>query len=68
MREDLTFYLNDIDLNGWIVQYGYALAYRKYSTRYVAEEEKAKNLKRGVWSGTSIPPWEWRRAKRSQVR
>ena len=56
-----TCYLDDLNVNDWLVEYGYALAYRKYSTRYVAEEEKAKALKRGVWSGTFLPPWEWRR-------
>ena len=56
-----TCFLDDLDVNDWLVQHGYALAYRKYSTHYVAEEEKAKALKRGVWSGTFTPPWEWRR-------
>ena len=30
-------------------------------TRYVAEEEEAKTLKRGMWAGTFTPPWDWRR-------
>ena len=59
-----TCYLDDLEVNAWLVQYGYALAYRKYSTRYVAEEEEAKTLKRGFWSGTFTPPWEWRKEKR----
>lgn len=54
-----TRYLDDLDVNGWLVEYGYALAYRKYSTRHVAEEE-AKALKRGLWSGTFTAPQEWR--------
>ncbi len=46
-----TCYLDDLDVNGWLVQYGYALAYRKYSIQYVAEEEEAKTLKRGICQG-----------------
>ena len=64
----VTCYLDHLDVNGWLVQHGYALAYRKYSTRYVDEEEEAKALKRGLWSGTFTPPWEWRREKRSPKR
>lgn len=56
-----TCYLGDLHVNGWFVQQGYALAYRKSSTRYVAEEEEAKAVERGLWSGTFIPPWEWTR-------
>ena len=52
--------LDGLDINAWLVQYGCALAYRKYSTRYVDEEE-AKALKRGIWSGTFTTPWEWRK-------
>ena len=60
-----TCYLDDLEVNAWLVQYGYAVAFRKYSTRYVAEEEEAKTLKRGIWARTFTPPWEWRREKRS---
>ena len=61
----LTCIGDDLDVNGWLVQHGYALAYRKYSTRYIPEEEEAKALKRGVWSGTFTMPGEWRREQRS---
>ena len=40
-RIQATCYLDDLDMNGWLVQQGYALAYRKYSNRYVPEEEEA---------------------------
>ena len=43
--------LGDLDVNGWLVQHGYALAHRKYSTRNIAEEEEAKALKRGTGPG-----------------
>ncbi len=50
-------------LSGWLVRHG--LAYRHYSTRYVAEEDETKALKRGMWAGTFTQPWEWRKGKRS---
>ncbi len=52
------------DLNAYMVTEGWALAYRKYSTDYVAAEEDAKDAKRGMWRGKFIPPWDWRRGKR----
>ena len=53
-----------VDLNVWMVAQGWALAYRRYSTAYVDEEQAAKSAKRGVWRGQFIAPWEWRRGKR----
>ncbi|MCY4612382.1 MAG: thermonuclease family protein [Nitrospira sp.] len=50
-----TCYLDDLNLNGWLVQYGHAPADQKCSTRYVSEEEKATAIKRGVWSGSLLP-------------
>jgi endonuclease YncB( thermonuclease family) len=46
------------DVNGWMVQQGWALAY--YSDAYRPQEAEAKALKRGIWVGTFIPPWVWR--------
>ena len=62
-----TCYLDDLDVNGWLVQHGYALAYQQYSTRYAAEEAEAKSLKRGMWAGTFTPPWDHRRGARGDV-
>lgn len=53
-----------IDLNGWMVEQGWALAYRQYSRDYVDEEKKAQAARRGLWAGTFQPPWEWRRGHR----
>ena len=41
-----------------------ALAYRRYSTEYVDEEEADQAAGNGSWAGRFIPPWEWRRGKR----
>jgi endonuclease YncB( thermonuclease family) len=57
-------FLGPFDLNAMLVLQGSALAYRKYSTAYVAEESEAKSKKIGLWRGRFVPPWEWRQGKR----
>lgn len=57
-------YLNEIDLNGWMVQNGYALAYRRYSRRYVSAEQEARENSRGLWTGEFVAPWSWRKGER----
>ena len=52
------------DVNAWMAAEGWAFAYRKYSTQYVAEETVAKAAKRGIWRGDVVAPWEWRRGER----
>jgi len=52
------------DINRWMVRQGFALAYRKYSKRYVGAEQAARNAKVGMWQGAFVLPWEWRRGKR----
>ena len=46
------------DVNAWMVREGGALAY--YSADYQAEEAEAHADRRGIWSGSFMPPWEWR--------
>ena len=48
------------DLNGWLVRQGHALAYRRYSTKYVPQEDQAKAAQAGLWAGEFIKPWDWR--------
>lgn len=52
------------DIEAWLVRLGHAMAYRRYSSDYVAAEQEAKNAKRGIWSGSMQPPWEWRKEQR----
>ena len=56
-----TCYIKKQDINAWLVKSGHALAYRKYSTKYVPEEEYAKENKLGIWRGTFMSPEKWRR-------
>lgn len=56
--------LGSLDLNGWLVEQGLGMAYRKYSTAYVSQEEAARAAKRGIWQGAFTPPWDWRKGDR----
>jgi endonuclease YncB( thermonuclease family) len=49
-----------IDLGGYMVRAGLALADRKVSEDYIAHEAAAKAAAAGVWGGTFNTPWEWR--------
>src|SRR5882724_826293 len=46
------------DVNAWMVQQGWALAYRHYSTAYVADEDAARAARVGIWRGTFEAPWD----------
>ena len=52
------------DLNGWLVRQGWALAYRRYSTMYVPQENQAQAAGVGIWAGEFVEPWKWRRGER----
>ena len=54
-------YVKNYDINSWLVRNGYALAYRRYSKKYVLDEQYAKENKLGIWKGTFIEPEKWRR-------
>ena len=54
-------YLGKEDLSRWLVKNGYAVAYQKYSKKYLLDEQYAKNNTLGLWDGTFLRPEEWRR-------
>ena len=54
-------YLGKEDISRWLVKNGYAVAYKKYSKKYLLDEQYAKNNKLGLWEGTFSRPEEWRR-------
>ena len=56
--------IGQININMWLVENGWALAYRKYSKKYVENENIAKSNRVGMWSGKFVEPWNWRRGKR----
>ncbi len=53
--------VGELDLSGWMVRHGWAMAFVRYSEAYVAEEAQARGDRVGIWSGTFVPPWDWRR-------
>lgn len=55
---------NGVDLNRWMVRQGHAIAYRKYSTDYIADEGEARAAKLGIWSGEFTNPADFRHGKR----
>jgi endonuclease YncB( thermonuclease family) len=57
-------FVDGYNVNARLVYEGMALAYRKYSKRYVPEEDKARAAKRGMWAGEFVAPWDWRKGKR----
>ena len=57
-------FVDGYNLNARLVYEGLALAYRKYSKKYIPEEDKAKAAKRGLWAGEFVAPWDWRKGKR----
>ena len=64
-------YLEDENVNAWMVQQGHAWAYREYlkDPDYCVWEDEARQQRRGLWSlpsGQRAVPWEWRRRQRGQ--
>lgn len=52
------------DLGEWLVLRGHALAYRRYSTQYVIQEDHARQQRAGLWAGEFVAPWDWRAEER----
>ncbi len=62
-----------INVNQKLIEAGYAWQYRKYChesfcNEWLELEQKAKYSKIGLWADLGAkPPWEWRKAKRSDA-
>ena len=58
------YFHNDpgLEINGTMVWFGYAIAYKRYSKRYLSLENLAKKRKHGIWRyGFEETPEQWRR-------
>jgi endonuclease YncB( thermonuclease family) len=55
------------DLGGWLVEQGWALAFRRYGLDYVSQEDRARDARRGLWAGSFVPPWALRRGNKKQI-
>jgi len=54
-------YVNEININQWMVKNGWAIAYRYYSEDYVLEEKYANDKKLGIWKSEFIEPYAYRK-------
>ncbi len=54
-------FVNNESLSSYLVRSGYAFAYRKYSKKFIPDEEFAKSNKLGMWSMKFDYPWDWRK-------
>ena len=54
-------FVNDLSLSKFLVREGYAFAYRKYSKKFIEDENFAKNNNMGIWSMKFEYPWDWRK-------
>ena len=56
-------FVNNESLSSYLVRSGYAFAYRRYSKKFVADEDFARINKIGMWSMEFDYPWEYRKKK-----
>ena len=55
-------FVNGESLSKFLVRSGYAFAYRKYSTKFIEDENFAKANKFGMWAMKFQYPWDFRKA------
>ena len=55
-------FINGESLSVFLVRSGYAFAYRKYSDKFIKDEEFAKKNKLGIWSMKFQYPWDFRKS------
>ena len=54
-------FVNNESLSSYLVRSGYAFAYRKYSKKFIKDEDYAKANQIGIWSMKFEYPWEYRK-------
>ena len=54
-------FVNNESLSSYLVRSGYAFAYRRYSKKFVADEDFARINKIGMWSMEFNYPWDYRK-------
>ena len=58
-------YIDEININQWMVKNGWAIAYRYYSKDYINEEEYADDNKLGIWKSKFIEPYLYRKKNKN---
>ena len=59
-------FVNNESLSSYLVKSGYAFAYRKYSKKFVEEEDYARTNNLGMWSMNFEYPWDYRKKRKSK--
>ena len=54
-------FINGESLSKFLVRSGYAFAYRKYSKKFIEDEDYAKKHKLGFWLMKFQYPWDYRK-------
>jgi len=54
-------FVNSESLSSYLVRSGYAFAYRKYSKKFIPDEDYARFNKIGMWSMEFDYPWDYRK-------
>ena len=54
-------FVNNESLSSYLVRSGYAFAYRRYSKKFIIDEDYAKANQLGMWSMKFIYPWDYRK-------
>ena len=58
-------YINEININQWMVKNGWAIAYRYYSSDYIVEEKYAQDNKFGIWKSKFVEPYAYRKKNKN---
>tara|TARA_B110000238_G_scaffold152843_1_gene165080 strand:+ start:185 stop:670 length:486 start_codon:yes stop_codon:yes gene_type:complete len=56
-------FVNKESLSSYLVRRGYAFAYRRYSKKFLPDEDYARINKIGMWSMKFDYPWDYRKLK-----
>jgi len=55
--------VDGVEVNRWLVEQGWALAYVQYGgSVYLEAQRQAQAARRGVWQGSFQAPWEYRKS------
>lgn len=57
------FRADKASVSAYLVRNGFAMNWTRYGGTYAHDERAAKAERRGIWSGSAQPPWEWRAAQ-----
>ena len=56
---------NNESLSSYLVRSGYAFAYRRYSKKFIPDEDYARINTIGMWSMKFDYPWDYRKSKKN---